>query len=200
MSTTEQLSTIVERVREATKSLSGDEFRLREIAFEKLLEHELAQTPAANGSSGQAPSAMAHTDDVDGSYATLQMRADAVARYFDIDPDAVVDLFDLGEGIPTLQLPTGTLSRAKAQAIREITLLVCGARTALGLDTGSRDIRDAAEHYGRLDSGNFMKHLTDFELIAVRGKPGSSNRLVRMRATGAEASRELAQRLVSNDS
>ena len=201
MSTTEYLSAIVERVREATKSLSGDDFRLREIAFEKLLEHELGLGHEANGtsqaSSGQR-SKNGH-EQVDGSLASPQMRTDAVARYFDIDPETVVDLFDLGEGVPTLQLPAGKLSRVKAEAVREITLLVCGVRTALGMDTGSRDIRTAAEHYGRLDAGNFMKQLTEFEQIAVRGKPGSSNRLVRMRATGAEASRDLAQRLVSND-
>ena len=201
MTTTEQLSAIVERVREATKSLSGDEFRLREIAFEKLLEHELATS--INGNNGAPAESVASSGSVeaavDSSYSSPQMRTDEVARYFGIAPEAVADLFDLSAEIPTLQLPTGTLSRAKAQAVREIALLVCGARTALGLDTGARDIRDVAEHYSRLDSGNFMKQLTDFELIAVRGKPGSSNRLVRMRATGAEASRELAQRLVSND-
>ena len=198
VSTTEHLSEIVERVREATKSLSGDEFRLREIAFEKLLEHELATSTNGNCGAVRDPSSDSVEAAVDSSYSTPQMRADAVARYFDIDPEAVGGLFDLSAQAPALNLPAHKLSRTKAQGVREVALLVCGVRTAIGLDTGSRDIKNVAERYSRLDA-NFMNHLTEFDQIAVRGKPGSSNRLVRMKAIGAEASRELAQRLVSND-
>ena len=195
MTTKEELAEIVERVRLATESLSGDDHRLREIAFEKLLEYELAHSGAENGA---ATSARASSDDqVDTSYSSPQMRADAVARYFGIDPESTGELFDLSGEEPTLHLPSAKLGQSKAQRVREITLLVCGVRTALGIDTGSRHIRTVVEQYGDLDT-NFVAHLTEFDKVAVRGKPGSQNRLVRMRATGAEESRALAQRLVSN--
>ena len=195
MTTKEELAEIVERVRLATESLSGDDHRLREIAFEKLLEYELAHSGAENGA---ATSARASSDDqVDTSYSSPQMRADAVARYFGIDPESTGELFDLSGEEPTLHLPSGRLGHSKAERVREIALLVCGVRTALGIDTGSRHIRTVVEQYGDLDT-NFVAHLTEFDKVAVRGKPGSQNRLVRMRATGAEESRALAQRLVSN--
>ena len=198
MSTTEQLAEIVKRVHEATESLDDQDQRLREIAFEKLLEHELssaaqadvAHTPPADESgNGAAPP--------DSSYATPQMRADAVARYFKIKPEEAQDIFDLRNEAPTLDLPSNKIEPAKARAVRQITLLICGARTALGLETGSANIREAAEAYGKADT-NFMAHLTNFEKIAVRGKKSSPNRLVRMRVIGAEEAEKVAQNLVSN--
>lgn len=198
MSTIDELVEIVERVRVATQSLSGDEFRLREIAFEKLLEHELSTTHNGNGPPSVMAASKQNDVSVDTSLSSPQMRADEVAQYFGIDPESTGDLFDLKEEVPALNLPANRLTQTKAQGVREISLLVCGVRTALGLDTGSQDIKLVAEHYNRLDA-NFMKHLTGFDKVAVRGKPGSPNRLVRMRATGAEECRTLAQRLVSDD-
>ncbi len=197
MTTTEQLAAIVERVRDATKSLSGDEFRLREIAFEKLLEHELGHHPQTNGASidPSDPSAVS-TPPLDSSYSTPTMHAEAIAQYFKIDPDEAHDLFDVSEAEPTLQLPVSQLPGPQAAAVRDIALLVCGARTALGLETGTVHIRQAADDFGKVDS-NFMTYLLDFDKIGVRGKSTSKNRLVRMRVVGAEAARELAQQSVS---
>lgn len=197
MSTAEQLAEIVERVRTATESLSGDDLRLREIAFEKLLDHELALTPSSNGTNVENGASEAANDPLDTSYATPEMRADAIARYFGISSDEANDLFDLHDQVPTLQVQSTKLDSSIAGAVREIALLVCGSRTALGIETGSKDIRVVANEYKRFD-GNFNKHLNEFDLIAVRGKPRSPNRLVRMRVVGAEAARTLAQRLVSN--
>ncbi len=197
MTTTEHLTEIVERVRAATESLSGDDLRLREIAFEKLLEHELSVTPMTNGLEDRPLPVETRDEQVDTSYSTLEMRADAVARYFDISSEEARDLFDLGDELPALQVPSSKLDSSVAGAVREIALLVCGVRTALGIETGSKHIRESTDRYKRFD-GNFNKHLTEFDLIAVRGKPQSPNRLVRMRVIGAEAARELARRLVSN--
>jgi hypothetical protein len=197
VSTTEQLSEIVKKVRIATESLSGDDQHLREIAFEKLIEHELGYQAYPPGTNGEGRQSQSADEQVDTSYATLDMRADAVGRYFDISSEDARDLFDLSSEEPVLQAPSGSLQKSTAGAVREIALLVCGVRTALGLETGSRHIREVADEYKRFD-GNFNKHLTDFDLIAVRGKTRSPNRLVRMRVIGAEAARVLAQRLVSN--
>lgn len=198
MSTTEQLTEIIERIRAATECLGGDDHRLREIAFEKLLDYELDRTANPNGSNVRQGKTEPRADQIDTSYSTPQMRADAVGRYFDISPDDAMDLFDLSEEEPGLQIQSHKLDGAVAGAVREIALLVCGVRTALGFETGSRHIREAADHYNKLES-HFNQYLTEFDLIAVRGKPRSPNRLVRMRVVGAEAARELAQRLVSND-
>lgn len=196
--TAEELATIIEKVRAATESLS-DEASLRTIAFEKLLDHELAMS-ATRGMESNGPPAQSGTEtlgEIDTAYATYDARAEAVGRYFGISLEDAGDLFDLNEEAPTLALPSAKIAKSKAQAVRQIALLVCGARTALGLETGSNNIRDAAETYGKVDS-NFMAHLTKFEQIAVRGKPSSPNRLVRMRVIGAEAAQRLAQKLVSN--
>ena len=199
MRTTEQLAEIVERVRKATKSLDDQDQRLREIAFEKLLEHELSS--AAQADVAHAPSEDESGNGAappDSSYDTLQMRADAVARYFKIKPEEAQDIFDLSSEVPTLDLPSNKIEPARAAAVRQITLLICGARTALGLETGSANIREAAEAYGKADT-NFMAHLTNFDdKIAVRGKKSSPNRLVRMRVKGAEEAGRVARNLVSN--
>lgn len=198
MSTTEQLTAIVERVREATKSLSGDEFRLREIAFEKLLEHELTNGGSSNGAatpSTEEP--QAEIESPDSSYSTPEMRAEAVARYFKIDSEEARDIFDLTADAPTLDLPSRKIEGSKAAAVRQIALLICGARTALGLETGTVHIREAADNYNKADP-NFMTYLTNFDKIAVRGKKSSPNRLVRMRVIGAEEAQAVARKLVSN--
>ena len=197
VSTTEHLSEIVERVREATKSLSGDEFRLREIAFEKLLEHELATSTNGNSGAVRDPSSDPVEAAVDSSYSTPQMRADAVARYFDIDPEAVGGLFDLSAQAPALVLPANKIEHTKAASVRQIALLICGVRTALGIENGSAKIRDAAEQYDKIDQ-SFMATLTEFDKIAVRGKPSSQNRLIRMRVIGVEEAQAVARKLVSN--
>ncbi len=198
MTTTEHLTEIVERVRAATESLSGDDLRLREIAFEKLLEYELSSESNKNGSEAGSPEQNAPSEGVvDTSYSTPSMRADAVAQYFGISPEDAEDLFDLSNESPSLSLPSSKIEQSKAAAVRQIALLVCGARTALGLETGSAHIRQEVDHYGKSDT-NFMSYLTKFDKIAVRGKRSSPNRLVRMRVIGAEEARVLVQRMVSN--
>ena len=107
------------------------------------------------------------------------------------------ELFDLSGNEPKLVLPSRKLANGKAAAVREVALLVCGVRTAVGLETGTQHIRAAADTLGKLDPANFMKTLDSMPEIAVLGRRGSSNRAIRMKVTGAEAARPLAQRLVS---
>lgn len=197
---TEHLTEIVERVRIATESLSGDNLHLREIAFEKLLEHELSNEATTNGAETTSPEQRkAGREAVDTSYSTPAMRAEAVGHYFKISPNDAADLFDLHDESPVLSIPSNKIQGTRAAAVRQIALLICGARTALGLETGSSHIREAAETYGKFDA-NFMKHLTTFDKIAVRGKPSSRNRLVRMRVIGAEEAQVVAQGMATNGS
>ena len=193
-----RLGELVAQAREAASVLSDDDKDLRLIAFERVLEHLLGNGDTrSEGAPQVTPSAGPTPDPVDSILATEQQRVDAAARYFDIDPGQVRELFDLSGNEPKLVLPSRKLANGKAAAVREITLLVCGVRTAVGLDTGTQHIRQAADDFNKLDSANFMTTLSNMSHIAVLGKPSSPNRLVRMKVTGAEAARPLAQRLVS---
>ena len=192
-----RLGELVAQARDAVSVLGDEDTELRRIAFERVLDHLLGN---GNGVVPQTPATETATepDDepIDGALATEQQRVDAAARYFDIAPAEVRELFDLSNGEPRLVLHSNKLPRGKAEAVREIALLVCGVRTAVGLDTGSQHIRRASDDFNKLDR-NFMTVLGEMDMIAVLGKPGSKNRLVRMRVIGAEAARPLAQRLVA---
>lgn len=189
-----RLGELVAQARDAASVLGEEDRELRSIAFERVLDHLLGN--GGNGSAPQAPAQKLVDDPIDGVLATEQQRVDAAARYFDIDPEGVRQLFDLSGDEPQLVLPSGKLPGGKAEAVREIALLIGGVRTAVGLATGTSHIRQAASDYKKLDD-NFMTTLGELNKIAVLGKPGSRNRLVRMRVIGAEAARPLAQRLVA---
>lgn len=190
-----RLGELVAQARDAASVLGAEEDKeLRRIAFERVLDHLLGNG-GGNGSAPQALSRKLVDEPIDAVLGTEQQRVDATARYFDIDPEGVRQLFDLSGDEPLLVLPAGKLPGGKAEAVREIALLIGGVRTAVGLATGTSHIRQAASDYKKLDD-NFMTTLGEMSKIAVLGKPGSRNRLVRMRAIGAEAARPLAQRLV----
>jgi len=199
----EKLKSIVDDAWAATKTLEGEDSSVRYAAFESLLKHLLTADdrvpPRAVGAApnGEASESLPDAAVVqpDASYETAAQRAEAVARYFDIAPDEAKDLFNLSEPNPRLQMPKKQMAQSRAGAVRKIALLICGARTALGLETGSVDIREAVDEYDQLDT-NFMKTLTEMPEIVIRGKPHSKNRQVRVRVIGAEKARELAAALV----
>ena len=131
-------------------------------------------------------------------FADEQQRVDAIARYFKIEPEEVGHIFDTISEQPMLQVHSGSLADSRAEAVREIALLVGGAHTALGQETSTSDIRSAADGYGKLDTKNFMKTLGAMSEISVLGRHGSPNRVVRMKVHGAEKARTLAQRLIGD--
>ncbi len=197
----DELKAMVDDAWAATETLSGCEPDVRQVAFERLLTHLLSGdrggAPVTGGGVESNGLQGASAEPLDSSYATEEQRAWAVAQFFQIGIDEVRDLFDLGDAEPFLQVGNKQLNKQKSAATREIVLLVCGARTALGLDTGTEHIREAADRHGRLDLPNFMRTLGAMEQIALRGSPGSGNRLVRLKAIGVEAARELALKLTS---
>lgn len=195
-----RLGELVAQARDAASVLEAEEDKeLRRIAFERVLDHLLGNG-AGNGSAPRAPAVEAapkpSNDRIDGVLATEQQRVDAAARYFQIEPDEVRELFDLSGEEPELVVNSGKLPKEINEAVREIALLVGGVRTAVGLETGSQTIREVVDAYGKLNR-HFMETLSKAKEIAVLGKPSSRNRLIRMRAIGAEAARPLAQRLVA---
>lgn len=194
-----RLGELVAQARDAVSVLGEEDTELRRIAFERVLDHLLGNGNGGNGVAPQPPAVEAASepddDPIDGVLATEQQRVDAAARYFDIAPAEVRELFDLSGEEPKLVLHSNKLPKSRAEAVREIALLVCGVRTAVGLDTGSQHIRRASDDFNKIDK-HFMTVLGEMDTLAVLGKPGSKNRLVRMRVIGAEAARPLAQRLV----
>ena len=193
-----RLGELVAQAREAASVLSEEDSDLRPIAFERVLNHLLGNGGAqTQGVPAPAPSATSVWEPVDSSLASEQQRVDAAARYFDIEPGQVLEIFDLSGDEPVLSLNSKKLPGQKSKATHDIALLVGGVRTAVGLETSTSDIREAAEACDKLDSPNFMTTLEKMNEIALLGKPRSSNRLVRMRVIGAEAVRPLAQKLVA---
>ena len=196
------LAQLVATAREATEDLADAD--LRKVAFERVLDHLLKNgegRTALDAAGPTEPSVAAVPSDAaesaDRVFADAQQRKDAVARYFKITPEQVVHIFEVSNEEPNLVIHTSKLATPKSTAVREICLLITGARTALGQETATSHIRSASDHYGRLDSGNFMKTLGQMTEISVLGRPGSPNRVIRMKALGAEESQALAQRLIS---
>ncbi len=197
----DELAGIVATAEKATEELGNAD--LRKVAFERVLDHLLKNgdsSPAgehATATPVQVPTPVqTTTSSADGVFADEQQRVDAIARYFKIKPEEVGHIFDTSGDEPVLQVHSGGLPDSRAEAAREIALLVGGARTALGQETSTSDIRSAADGYGKLDTGNFMKTLGAMSEISVLGRHGSPNRVVRMKVHGAEKARTLAQRLI----
>ncbi|WP_419926580.1 hypothetical protein [Candidatus Poriferisocius sp.] len=197
----DDLAGIVATAKRATEELSDAD--LRRVAFERVLDHLLKNgesSPAGESAKTVAVQAAtpvnAATPSADGVFAKEQQRVDAIARYFKIEPEEVRHIFETSGEEPVLQVHSGGLADSRAEAAREIALLVGGARTALGQETSTSDIRSAADGYGKLDTGNFMKTLGAMSEISVLGRHGSPNRVVRMKVHGAEKARTLAQRLI----
>lgn len=199
----DELAGIVATAEKATEELGNAD--LRKVAFERVLDHLLKNgdsSPAgehATATPVQAPTSdQTTTSSADGVFADEQQRVDAIARYFNIQPEEVGHIFETSSEEPVLQVHTGALAGSRAVATREIALLIGGARTSLGLDTSTSHIRSAVDEYGKLDSGNFMATLGAMSEISVLGRRGSPNRLVRMKVHGAEKARTLAQRLIGD--
>lgn len=196
MATGANLQELLKSAEEAAEVIKDDE--LKRIAFERVLDHLLktADGDQATEARPPAPPVNDAPPPADGAFASEQQRIDAVAEYFGIDPEQVLDIFDLSDEDPRLTISSSKLPDGKARSTREIALLITGARTALGRDTNTEIIRKFADDYGRLDSPHFMATLDQMPQLSLLGKRRSSNRAVRMKFLGAEESRKLAQRLI----
>ena len=190
----EELKAIVDDAWAATETLAESDSSIRQTAFEQLLTHLLANgvLPATNG---PGDSRARQTESPDASYATAAQRAEAVGRFLRVAPDDVHQLFDLACEFPHLRVPSEKLPRDPAEAIRAVALLLCAARTALGLETDSADIYEDAEERGHCYS-SFPDLLANIQELSLQGKSSSGNRLVRLRVVGIEAAQALAASLI----
>lgn len=195
------LREIVSDAEQIVSAIEDEE--MRRIAFGPVLERLLAgqganrggAATAGNGTSNGPGATGAMDAPTDDSYADAGQRADSISHFLNIDPAKALDLFNLDGEEPELQVHSARIPTAKAEGTRRIALLVCSGRTALGLETTTWHVKEAADRYGRYDAANFMQTLTAMTELAVRGQPQSSNRLIRLRVIGQEAARLLAASL-----
>ncbi len=195
----ERLSRIVADAWSATSPVAGEvDQATRQAAFKLVLETMLqngAERLDAPDEWTEEPPGQTSREALDEAFATETQRADAIAQYLGIASDRVADFYDIGGATPKLRLKSASLSKQPTDTTREIALLVTAARAALGLETGTRNVRDAALAHGELDDAAVDLALDQIKEISVRGAAASPNRRVRLRGMGVEAARELAQRL-----
>ncbi len=196
VTSTEDLRGLVDRARDAVAGLDPQtDSDLRPIAFERILEALLRDTASAPSNGGNGRPATS-TQLIDDTFATEEQRIDAVASYLRIRPEQAGDLFELTSEEPRLQVNQTALEAQKRPALRQIVLLVAAARDALGIETGTADVRSAADDLGKFDRNNFINTISTMPEVALRGKRGEHNRQIRLRLIGTEAARELASSLV----
>lgn len=186
---------MVEQAEEAAQAVK-DPTRQR-IAFVRILDHLLSRSPSApvsNGSEQDRPSSQAEAVHPLGS---RQQRADEVAMYFGIAPERVEDVFELAGDEPDLVLSPGRLGDKSAPATRKVALLVTGVRSALGLDTSTAHIREAAGNLHVIDPANFNSTLSKMPELALMGASGVKSRPVRLKTAGVARARELVSELAS---
>lgn len=193
-----ELAEIVSTAKQATEELVDTD--LRQVAFERVLDHLLKNGGTSSSveaaAAVQVPASNVQaTSNADGAFAEEQQRIDAIASYFKISPEDVQHIFDVSGEQPKLSMHSNSLAVSRSEAAREIALLIAGAHTALGRETTTAHIRSAACDYNKLDPPNFMKTLGKMPEASVLGKPGSPNRVIRMKVSGVEKAQELAQRL-----
>ena len=196
VTSTDDLKGLVARARDAVAGLDPQtDSDLRPIAFARILEALLRDTASAPSDGGNGRP-VTSTQLIDDTFATEEQRIDAVASYLRIRPEQAADLFDLTSEAPRLQVNQSALEAQKRPALRQIVLLVAAARDALGIETGTADVRSAADDLGKFDRNNFINTVSTMPEVALRGKRGEHNRQIRLRLIGTEAARELASSLV----
>lgn len=166
----------------------------REAAFKLVLEAMLRNDPA----SPAAPTSLSNgaaDEPIDGTYATPQQRAEAIGSYLGLPLTEVRELYDVSSGAPRLQNVRGLETGTDEQIRLRVALLVCAGRTAVGLDTGTENVRHAVVQIvgADIDPSPVLENAQEFSL---RGGVDSSNRLVRLTGWGLGVARDAAQALV----
>ena len=191
----DELRALVEDAWNATAALEdaavdrGEAFRM---VLEAALRDNGGGAQQAAGETGGAGASPASSCD------TAEARTSALAAALAIKHEQVADLFDVRSTEPALTtFAARQLARDCRPGMREITLLICVARNAVGLSTGTWLLRDLAGTYDRLDLKDFEAALESMEEIFVRGVAGDEDRGITLRSLGVEAAREIAQRMLA---
>ena len=189
---------LVEIVKRAeAAALAAKDPARQQIAFRRLLDHLLSGDPSPPPANGSGPIRTSEQADAAHPLGSRQQRSDEVATYFGIDPERVGDLFELSEDEPQLVLSPKHLGGKSAPATRKVALLMTGVRSALGLDTSTAHIREAAERLHVIDPANFNATLARMSNLALMGAPGGKSRPVRLKTAGVARARELVSELIA---
>ena len=115
-----------------------------------------------------------------------------VAHAFEIPAEEIGAMFTIREDAVSLEVPVRQLPETKAQAAREITIVMAAVDHALDRETRTAAIRGILADYGRYDPGNFMTEIRRIppEQVAIKGKPNSRDHQLIVRRPGmVEAAR-----------
>ena len=203
----ERLRRIVADAWDATSPVADQvDLETRQSAFRLLLESMLQngyepapEEPPAVDEPPPEIDQWSEPDDwsIDRAFATEVQRTDAVAMSLGLEYDEAQSLYDLSGPEPRLRVDPAKLAADRQSALREITLLVCVGRGAVGLDSGTRHVREAAAAHQRpVPDGDFNICVESIPDVVLRGHSDSENRFVGLRGKGFDAAGELARRLV----
>lgn len=120
----------------------------------------------------------------------------ALARRLDIDPVDLADLYAVtDDGTLDVQVPSSKLPDQKAAATKELALLVCAGRQAIGEQaTAGATIRDVCNQYGKLDAPNFAATMKDADHLWIIAGP-ARDKTYRLRNPGWEEAKKVVERL-----
>jgi hypothetical protein len=99
---------------------------------------------------------------------------DAVANFFDLEPEIVAAYLTEHDGNPRIEIEIARLGRTRAEQIRAVTLLLIASRQVGGYDAGSTDasvVRAECARLGVLDT-NFSSYVTRLKPLLVLDKSG----------------------------
>jgi hypothetical protein len=174
---------------------------LLEIAFAKGLEFHLGAAPAAmplqQPHQVGTPTVL-QTPGAPPDPAVVAPPIEMLARRLSLPLEDVSEVFNFTDTGPELIVASGKLPRAAAAATKDIALLISAARQATGEEwTPVGAIRDVAETYGRLDSGNFATTLKEMQEVFGFRNASARKREVKLNRPGWERAAQLVQRLVA---
>lgn len=121
-----------------------------------------------------------------------------IASQLGVDHGAVAEVYEEdGDGGIRLVVPSRSLGKTNAQATQEIAILLTAGRTAAGLGeyTPVHEVRGWCDQYGRLDKGNFARHIAGLDDFMKISGSSPRNRNIALRKPGWERAQELVARL-----
>ena len=187
------MKTISELIRRARKDIEDAGITDEGVVATTLptvLAHYMATEPI-EGARVPTERAMVPTLPVATESASANL-SERVARAFEIPAEEIEAMFTIREDAVSLEVPPKQLPDTKAQAAREVAIVLAAVDHALDRETRTAAIRATLADYGRYDPGNFMTEIRRIppEQVAIKGKPNSRDHQLIVRRPGTvEAAR-----------
>ncbi len=181
-------------VRRSFGKLNSTSRELREAAFREVLRH-LLRDRLSMESACRFTGPLCHPRRAYGRERN-RTPGETVANALQIEPDVISSVLTITSDGITLEMPTGRLPRAKADAAREVSLVFAAINGALGREARTNEIRTVLRDYGKFDSPNFASSVRKLppDLLTLKGRPGTRDHELIVRRGGvAEAARILTK-------